>query len=322
MSWKRLLILFQSLFKWIRPPRGFRLTKAGRIFFAFLVAIIVVAMLTGNNLLFLVLSVMLAFMIVSGIESEQNIKYLEIDRSLPSEIFARRSVKICYAIKNTRCSSSRLIISETCLHNQVGSVKAPYLSKNTPELFYNKVFFEQRGKTRLEHIKVFTAYPYGLFEKSITFKLGADIIVFPTPLPCSDLLGSGWRQDGHGADKDLDAISHIRAYIPGDSLSSIAWKKQHTSLTTRVIEGGSGGSGIVVVLPGPDIETKLGKATFIILEFFNKGLKFGLCINEYFSGLDSSRTHKIEILNKIACVEAISDPKWSIFDADTDLIYI
>jgi len=322
VSWKRSQVLLQSLFRRILPPRGFRLTKIGKLFFVFLVIIIVIAMLTDNNLLFLVLSVMLAFMIVSGIESERNIRYLEIDRLLPLEIFARRPVQICYAVKNTRGSSSRLVISEACLYGQMGFLKASYLPKDIPEVFYKDVSFKRRGKVRLEYIKVSTTYPYGLFDKSITFEVAADIIVFPKPLPCFDLLGSGNTEDGHGTDKTHDTISHIRTYIPGDSLSSIAWKKQHIGLTTRVMEGGSGRSGIVVVLPGTDIEAKLGKATSIILEFFNKGFEFGLAINEYFSGFDLSRSHKIEILSKLACVESISEPKWRTFGEGASIIYI
>ena len=102
MRWK-------SLFKYLKPPRGFHLTKAGKIFFIFLLAIIVVAMMTGNNLLFLILACMLSFMIVSGIESERNIRYLEIARILPAEIFAKRPARVHYTVRNTKITSGRLV---------------------------------------------------------------------------------------------------------------------------------------------------------------------------------------------------------------------
>ncbi len=120
----------------------------------------------------------------------------------------------------------------------------------------------------------------------------------------------------------IDAISHIRAYVPGDSLPSIVWKKQNIGLTTRVTEGGSGRTGIVIVIPGLHIEEKLSKATFIILELFSRNLPFGLSINEYFSGLDTSIEHKRKILSHLAYVEDIYTPKWSSFDDHFQLIYI
>ena len=101
-----------SLYNYLKPPRGFKLTKAGKIFFVFLFGIIVISMATGNNLLYLMLAGILAFMIVSGIESELNLRYLELDRVLPAEIYAGRSARIGYLLRNKRNSSERLILKD------------------------------------------------------------------------------------------------------------------------------------------------------------------------------------------------------------------
>ncbi|HQG32452.1 MAG TPA: hypothetical protein PLA83_11045, partial [Deltaproteobacteria bacterium] len=79
---------YPSLFEYLKSPRGFGLTKSGKIFFVFLLAIILSAMGTGNNLLFLILACLLSFMIVSGIESEWNIRHLDVERAPPLEIYA------------------------------------------------------------------------------------------------------------------------------------------------------------------------------------------------------------------------------------------
>ena len=174
----------RRLFKFFKPPRGFKLTKAGRIFFAFLFAIIVVAMLTGNNLLFLILAFMLAFMIVSGLESERNIRYLEIERVLPSEIYARTPSRIGYHLRNTRLTSERLVISS------LGGIKVACLPKGPGEIFTTDYAFERRGPQHLGSVEISTTFPYGLFKKSITFGLADDIVVFPAPLPVSSTAAS------------------------------------------------------------------------------------------------------------------------------------
>jgi len=72
---------FGDLKRILKPPRGFRLTKAGKVFFAFLVCLIFVSLSTGNNLLYLVLAAMLGFMVVSGVQSELNLRTSRSDAS-------------------------------------------------------------------------------------------------------------------------------------------------------------------------------------------------------------------------------------------------
>ncbi len=288
------------LFNRLKPPRGFRLTKAGKFFFLFLSAIIVVAMLTGNNLLFLILAGMLSFMIVSGIESERNIRYLEMARNVPKEIFAKRPALLHYAVLNKKMSSSRLVIHD------MEKIQLGQLMKGATEKLDCRHIFPNRGTFHLGKVEISTTYPYGLFDKSISFDLGEDIVVFPEPLPHTPVVSTG--SEGQGRGTAHDSVSHVRAYIPGDPLSSIVWKKQHLGLVSRVVEGGSGTSGVVVLLPQGDMERKLSNATFIILELHRARRPFGLIMNEYFSGIGVGRDHKLEILRHLSLATAIQKP--------------
>ncbi|HEX4385918.1 MAG TPA: hypothetical protein VH083_23335, partial [Myxococcales bacterium] len=58
-------------------------TRAGRWYTALTVGIGLAAINTGNNLLFLVLGLLLASIIVSGILSEQSLKGVKLERRLP-----------------------------------------------------------------------------------------------------------------------------------------------------------------------------------------------------------------------------------------------
>jgi len=304
----------RRLFRFFKPPRGFKLTKAGRIFFAFLFAIIVVAMLTGNNLLFLILAFMLAFMIVSGLESERNIRYLEIERVLPSEIYAMTPSRIGFHLRNTRLTSDRLVI------NSLGGIKVACLPKGPGEIFTSDYAFEKRGIHKLGAVRISTTFPYGLFEKSISFDLADDVVVFPEPLPVSSATAIGREDTGRG--KGADSISHVRPYVPGDSGSLIVWKKLHLGLFSRVVEGGSGLKGVIVLLPGGDLEEKLSQAAFLVGELFTIGGQFGLAVGNYFSGVASSRLHKIEILTHLAGLDAIGVPSPAIDYGTAKLIYL
>lgn len=305
---------FKRLFKLLKPPRGFRLTKAGKVFFVFMFAIIVVAMITGNNLLFLILAFMLAFMIVSGVESERNLRHLEIERVIQSEIFAGIPARMGYHVKNPKNTSVRLVISE------LGKINVENLPKGPGEVVFTEYTFQKRGKTGLGVINIFTTFPYGLFEKSIRFDAYEDIYVFPRPVPVISAASSG--MEGIGEGRAADSISHIRPYAPGDPGSQIVWKKLHLGLFSRVVEGGSGLKGVVVLSPGGNIEEKLSKATYLISELFIKGVQFGLAVGSYYSGLAVSRTHKTDILKRLAVIERIGEPPDESLYGDAARIYI
>ncbi len=304
----------RSLSKYLKPPRGFRLTKPGKIFFGFLFCLIVIAMITGNNLLYLVLAGMMAFMIVSGIESEINLRYLEINRLLPSEIFAGIPFNMGYLIRNPRNESSRLVLKD------ISQIKVEKLQHQETQVLYTDVTLPRRGKVHLGTITILTSYPYGLFEKSITFPVLKEILVFPEPMLCNPSLTSGQYDSGGG--KSKDSISHVRPYVPGDLLSMVVWKKQHHGLISRVFEGGAGMSGVVVLMPGQDMEQKLSWATYLISELYRLGNPFGLVLNGLYSGIASSRTHKIDIFMHLALAQEIHQPSPEVIPSDARIIYI
>jgi hypothetical protein len=303
-----------SLYKILKPPRGFRLTKSGKIFFGFLFSIIIIAMATGNNLLYLILAVLLAFMIVSGIESEMNLRHIEIARIIPSEIYSGTPASIGYLLRNERNRSERLILRD------ISMVKVDHIAKQQAELLHADITFPRRGRASLGSISIATTFPYGLFEKSITFDCEQEILVFPKPISYRPILASGAHDSGGGMARD--SISHVRPYVPGDPLSSIVWKKQRQGLISRVLEGGSGMGGIVVLLPGPDLEQKLSKACFVINELFRACRPFGLVMNSYFSGIAYTRPHKIKILEQLSAAGDIKSPNIDYLSNDAQIIYI
>ena len=304
----------KSLFEYLKPPRGFGLTKSGKIFFVFLLAIILAAMGTGNNLLFLILACLLSFMIVSGIESEMNIRHLDVERIPSREIYAKRPGTISYTVRNRKRGSSRLILSDG------GRVKLPSMAKGVPETVRQERVFAKRGRHTLGKVSVLTTYPYGLFEKSISFDLCDEILVFPEPITCfpTALFGPAGERTG----RERESVSHVRSYSPGDTLSSVVWKKQHMGLVSRVVQGGGGVGSFIVLLPGGDIEHKLGRATFMILDLCGRGLEFGISVNAFSSGMGASLTHKIKILEFLSLVQSIGEPEHREIEGCDHVVYL
>jgi len=86
--------------RWLRPPRKLRPTRAGWWFFVLIFGVGFAALNTGNNLLYLVLSLMLAFLVLSGVLSESALRGISVRRRLPRELFAEAFCSVGLEITN------------------------------------------------------------------------------------------------------------------------------------------------------------------------------------------------------------------------------
>ncbi len=92
----------------------------------------------------------MAFMIISGIESEVNLRYLELERVLPAEIYAGLSTKVGYLIRNQRNNSSRLLVSD------MAHMKVEQVFRDETESFHSAVTFPKRGYAMLGRVTIST----------------------------------------------------------------------------------------------------------------------------------------------------------------------
>src|SRR5574337_1580197 len=69
-------------------PRTIRPTREGWWLIGASFAVGLAATNTGNNLLYLILAMMLSFMAVSGVLSEQTMRHLRLERVRPRRLFA------------------------------------------------------------------------------------------------------------------------------------------------------------------------------------------------------------------------------------------
>ena len=86
----------------VRDVLDFDVTREGLLYVGLVVVIGVAALNTGNNLLFIVLSAMLAAIFVSGIASAALLRSLQLDVGLPEYVFANTQAFARLIVKNTR----------------------------------------------------------------------------------------------------------------------------------------------------------------------------------------------------------------------------
>ena len=88
--------------EWLRVSMDYKVTREGVIFILLIFVIAIAGLNTGNNLLYLILSSMLAAILVSGILSLSVLSGVELEVLLPDHVFARRRVPARIQLHNDK----------------------------------------------------------------------------------------------------------------------------------------------------------------------------------------------------------------------------
>jgi uncharacterized protein (DUF58 family) len=222
-----------------------QVTTGGLIFVCIIIIVGVAAWNTGNNLLFLVLSVMIAALFVSLLAAQASLRDLVVSARFPDHIFAGEPAPVVVTIQNKKRLPSFSITVEAR-----GPRDAEELEKQS--WFYRIRFkkralayytyiprragaeqkaeqtFPERGHELITGFELSTKFPFGFFRhrrRLSTRKV--DIIIFPKTEPISDQLHLLPMNAGRlissrrGAGHDLHSL---RDYHPQDDLRHIDWK--------------------------------------------------------------------------------------------------
>jgi uncharacterized protein (DUF58 family) len=211
--------------------RSLSFTPVGFRYVIICLAVGIAAVNSGSNLLYLVVSMMLSLMIISGVLSEQALKGLRASHRLPLEIYAGSPFPLRFKIKNTkkRMRSFALAVSE--YYQGGGQSPGAFILKLAPgEEGGSEVRHEVplRGPWVSSGIEVSTRFPFGFFQKAVRIPCVESRIVYPRIRPLgyetmkdlSDRLGertTGRR--GHGAE-----VRSLREYVSSDEARLIHWK--------------------------------------------------------------------------------------------------
>lgn len=212
----------------LRPtPDGIRITKVGLWYVLLTLIVAIAASNTGNNALYLVLSVMLGLLIVSGTVSRQNVRKLAATLEPPPEVFAKRPFGLRFSLSHRGRLWSRWLLLVSALPGGAPWL-VPFLPRGASAKGELEVALPRRGRHRLRTVAVHSLFPFGLFRKGIRYPVDCEVVVFPelfaaprTALAERGRLGerpsprAGW---GH----DLHALRPFRA---GDDPRSIHWKQ-------------------------------------------------------------------------------------------------
>lgn len=88
--------------EWLRVSLDYKLTREGMAFIALIFVLVIAGLNTGNNLLYLMLSSLLAAILMSGILSLAVLTGVGLEILLPDHVFARRPVPARIYLQNAK----------------------------------------------------------------------------------------------------------------------------------------------------------------------------------------------------------------------------
>ena len=239
---------------------------------------------SGNNLLYLLESMLLGLVIVSGVLSECSMRRLRLSPVLPEEVYAGRAALLGARVANAK----RRVPARSIALQIVGSertVSVPRLAPGADRLVTWEHTFAGRGRQRLPGVRVTTRFPFGLFVKAGPIELDAEVLVFPAvtpvtgerPGPAANHGGSTTRRRGRGAD-----LHNLREYRDGDDPRLIHWRVTAKTGMTMVRELAADTThDVCLVLRGRGddaarLEHGLSRAASLAVHFLRGGAAVGL----------------------------------------------
>jgi uncharacterized protein (DUF58 family) len=225
-----------------------QITKGGVIFLGVLAVVAFAAWNTGNNLLFLVFSVLASTLFVAWVAARVSLRDLVVSARFPDHIYAGEAAPVIVTLRNTK----RFFPSFSVLVEARGPLdkkekKGKRLRRRTRVRYAKRTLayymyvphraaaeqrveqlFEKRGHELITGFELSTRFPFGFFRRRRRLRArDVDIIVYPKPEPLGDELHLLPMNAGRlistrrGAGHDLLSL---RDYQPQDDLRHIDWK--------------------------------------------------------------------------------------------------
>ncbi len=293
--------------RWLTVEIRFRLTREGWVYISGVFLLGLAALNTGNNLLFLILSALLAGILMSGVLSTIVLTGNELEIELPEQIFAGQPALAMLTLHNrkeTLPSFSLRVNPDSKKEAKPvfrDPVYFPYVPRNSQARQRVELLFPRRGLYRQDSFVIQTRFPFGFLEKWRSVNSPVEALVYPPVEPTEEFyeilpMVSGEMESMHrGRGHDLYAI---RDYQSADSARHVDWKATARTGELKVREFAREDERQVVLVFDPLIFPAAGAGAPAAeqLDRFERGVKLAACLAWHFYEIDAEIEFRTEQL--------------------------
>lgn len=278
-----------------------KVNRAGKFFILLTIFLGIAAVNTGNNLLYVIVSFLLATMLLSGVISYLNLKGLKITLKPPKEIYAGIPAEFEVSIKKEGKLPSFMIE----VSSKGSSVLFLYVS-NKPVKGKITLIFPKRGQVESLELTVSSEFPLGMFVRYYRLELPIKLVVFPKPIPTKEFLSFGF-ENKEGFQESFtsfgyDELREIRDYR-GEPMKLIHWKVSAKTDSLKVKDMSALERGLVILTLNSvsgDLETRLSKLTYLVNKLMNNGYAVGVDLGKFKIAPGRGQRHRLKLLSALA----------------------
>src|SRR5580704_15002766 len=215
----------------VRPPRRLKFTREGKFFVGITLGVGFAAINTANNLLYLLLGMLLALIVVSGIMSELSLRDLTVVRRLPLRAQVGRAHLVEIEVYNHKLYVPSYAIEVEDLRFGQPADKRCFFLKISPHSAQVAAYRRtpvQRGRDAHVGFRIATRFPFGLFEKSREVLADGELVIYPavdpvqlSPAPAGRSPGAD-AVGGRGHGEEFFGLKLMRA---GEDPRDVHWRK-------------------------------------------------------------------------------------------------
>lgn len=314
----------------------FEPTSGGGVFLVIIVVVGFAAWNTGNNLLFLVFSLLCSTLFVGWMAARVSLKDLTVSARFPDHIFAGDPAPVIVTLRNTKrvLPSFSIFVEARGPNNEDLETKGRrrYLKRLLAYFSYvphraaaeQRVdqLFPTRGHVLIDGFELSTRFPFGFFRRRRRLRArNVDIIVYPKPELISDELHLLPMYAGRlpslrrGVGHDLFSM---RDYQPQDDLRHIDWKATARSRRLTVREFTSEDERRITIVLDTRLATEteeiLGRfehgvvqAASLLKHFIDERAEVRLVLGEEVGPFGTGVDHLYRCLRMLALVSPLSD---------------
>jgi uncharacterized protein (DUF58 family) len=215
----------------VRPPRKLKFTREGKFFVGITLGVGFAAINTGNNLLYLLLGMLLALIIVSGLMSELSLRDLTVVRRLPLRAQVGRPHLVEIEVFNHKGRVPSYAIEVEDLRAGQPADKRCFFLKISPKSAQVAAYRRtpaKRGRDKHVGFRIATRFPFGLFEKSREVPAEGELIIYPAvdpvqlPTMPAGRYSGGDAAFGRGHGDDYLGLKLLRE---GEDPRDVHWRK-------------------------------------------------------------------------------------------------
>jgi uncharacterized protein (DUF58 family) len=311
-------------------------TGGGGIFLLILIVVGFAAWNTGNNLLFLVFSLLCSTLFVGGVAARASLRDLIVSARFPDHIFAGEAAPVIVTLRNVK----RVFPSFSILVEARGPDESarPARFKRRRRRFLKRPLayftyvphraaaeqrveqvFATRGHVPINGFELSTRFPFGFFRfRRRLSARNVDIVVYPKPEPVGDELHLLPMSAGHiassrrGVGQDLFSL---RSYQARDDLRHIDWKATARARNLMVREFTADDERRITIvldtreLPDPDLatfqkrfEAGVVQTASLLKHFIDERAEVRLALGEDVGNYGSGLGHLFDGLRRLALV--------------------